>query len=239
MSIVDEVREINVWKRGDQRAPHKPLLLLYVIGQYQAGHSRLISYTDVEKPLRQLLIDYGPYRKAHHPELPFWHLYSDGIWELTKVEIPSERVGSASVKRNLLVESGAMGGLKEAYYEQIQDPNISQQVVDTLLHENFPSSVHEDLLRAVGFDEGIPITKRKRDSKFREKVLRAYQYRCAICGYSGRIGDALVAVEAAHIKWHQAGGPDTHPNGIALCSLHHKLYDRGMITTEQTIALQT
>jgi putative restriction endonuclease len=40
----------------------------------------------------------------------------------------------------------------------------------------------------------------------------------------------LVGVEAAHIKWHQAGGPDTNPNGIALCSLHHKLFDRGMIT---------
>jgi len=36
-----------------------------------------------------------------------------------------------------------------------------------------------------------------------------------------------IALEAAHIKWHQAGGPDQEMNGIALCSLHHKLFDRG------------
>src|SRR5690606_34370718 len=39
-----------------------------------------------------------------------------------------------------------------------------------------------------------------------------------------------VGVEAAHIKWHQAGGPDIEENGIALCSLHHKLFDRGVFT---------
>jgi putative restriction endonuclease len=43
----------------------------------------------------------------------------------------------------------------------------------------------------------------------------------------------LVAIEAAHIQWHQAGGPDHEDNGIALCSLHHKLFDRGVFTISQ------
>ena len=30
-----------------------------------------------------------------------------------------------------------------------------------------------------------------------------------------------------HIKWHQAGGPDIEVNGLALCVLHHKLFDHG------------
>lgn len=230
MSIVDKVGDINIWKRGDQRAPHKPLLILYLLGQYRAGHSRLISFSDVESPLRQLLIDFGPHRKVHHPELPFWHLYNDGIWDLVNIEIPSERIGSASVKRSLLIDQNAEGGLKQEFYDQLKDPNIARQVVQVLLDENFPNSVHEDLLSAVGLDDEITTTRKKRDPQFREKILRAYQYQCAICGYSGRIGDVLVAVEAAHIKWHQAGGPDTNPNGVALCSLHHKLFDRGMIT---------
>ena len=42
-----------------------------------------------------------------------------------------------------------------------------------------------------------------------------------------RLGLQPVALEAAHIKWHQAGGPDVEVNGLALCSLHHKLFDRG------------
>jgi putative restriction endonuclease len=73
-------------------------------------------------------------------------------------------------------------------------------------------------------------TKKKRDPKFREKILRAYGYSCAVCGFKVRLAHALVGVEAAHIKWHQAGGPDSEENGIALCSLHHKLFDRGVFT---------
>lgn len=44
------------------------------------------------------------------------------------------------------------------------------------------------------------------------------------------MGNNLVAVEAAHIKWHQAGGPDREENGLALCARHHKLFDRGVFT---------
>ena len=45
-----------------------------------------------------------------------------------------------------------------------------------------------------------------------------------------RVGNSLVALEAAHIRWHQAGGPDSEENGMALCALHHKLFDRGAFT---------
>jgi putative restriction endonuclease len=37
-------------------------------------------------------------------------------------------------------------------------------------------------------------------------------------------------LEAAHIKWHIAGGPSIEPNGLALNSLHHKLFDLGAFT---------
>jgi putative restriction endonuclease len=39
-----------------------------------------------------------------------------------------------------------------------------------------------------------------------------------------------IALEAVHIKWHNAGGPDDEKNGLALCSLHSKLFDRGAFT---------
>jgi len=37
-------------------------------------------------------------------------------------------------------------------------------------------------------------------------------------------------LEAAHIKWFQARGPDVVQNGLALCSLHHKIFDPGAFT---------
>ena len=62
---------------------------------------------------------------------------------------------------------------------------------------------------------------------FRHEVLRAYEYRCAVCEYDIRLGDELLGLEAAHVKWHAAGGPDEVQNGLALCGFHHKAFDRG------------
>lgn len=63
----------------------------------------------------------------------------------------------------------------------------------------------------------------------RELVLTAYEYRCAFCGYDGRIDAVPVGLEAAHVRWWAFGGPDDVDNGLCLCSLHHKLFDRGVL----------
>ena len=60
---------------------------------------------------------------------------------------------------------------------------------------------------------------------------------CAICGFDVNLGLQPVALEAAHIKWHQAGGPDEEVNGLALCSLHHKLFDRGAFTLSNELEI--
>ena len=39
-------------------------------------------------------------------------------------------------------------------------------------------------------------------------------------------------LEAAHIQWHAAEGPDTVANGLLLCVLHHRALDRGVIGLE-------
>jgi len=42
--LQQKITNITIWKKGDQRAPHKPLLLLYVLAQYKQGHDRLFDY---------------------------------------------------------------------------------------------------------------------------------------------------------------------------------------------------
>jgi putative restriction endonuclease len=61
--------------------------------------------------------------------------------------------------------------------------------------------------------------------KFRELVLTAYTRRCACCGFRH---DELL--DAAHIieDRHELGKPEV-PNGLALCSLHHRAFDRHFI----------
>ena len=58
-----------------------------------------------------------------------------------------------------------------------------------------------------------------------------------MCGFDVRLGNQLVALEAGHIMWHQAGGPDTENNGLALCTMHHKLFDRGVFTISDSMTV--
>ncbi|MDP2359507.1 MAG: HNH endonuclease [bacterium] len=60
---------------------------------------------------------------------------------------------------------------------------------------------------------------------FRERVLAAYSRRCTCCGF--RHEEML---DAAHIipDAHQQGRPIV-PNGLSLCTLHHRAYDHALI----------
>jgi putative restriction endonuclease len=51
-----------------------------------------------------------------------------------------------------------------------------------------------------------------------------------VTGWDLRINNVGAGLEAAHIKWHTAGGPCVEANGIALNALHHKLFDLGAFT---------
>ena len=61
--------------------------------------------------------------------------------------------------------------------------------------------------------------------RFRRDVLRAYRSRCAVCSTRNR-----ELVEAAHIiGWREPGGVEAVVNGLALCAIHHRAYDRNLL----------
>nr|WP_033738915.1 HNH endonuclease [Helicobacter pylori] len=66
---------------------------------------------------------------------------------------------------------------------------------------------------------------------FRESVLRAYNYRCAITGRSLSI-DGRCLLEAAHIIPYRDGGSFAVDNGIALSYEMHKMFDNGLFSFE-------
>ncbi|ADU29390.1 phosphorothioated DNA-binding restriction endonuclease [Evansella cellulosilytica] len=224
--LIDKITNLSIWKKGDQRAPHKPLLILYALARLQSSQERLLSYSEARGKLTELLVEFGPQRRSYHPEQPFVRLQRDGIWELDKLEMePNNRK---------LLKNEVSGGFSEQVYNLLlNNNNLIRKVTDIILNNHFPETIHDDILMHVGLDIDFK-GKRSRDPNFRNKILRAYEYSCAICGYNVRLGNNLVGIEAAHIKWHQAGGPDNEENGIALCSLHHKLFDRGVFTLTET-----
>jgi len=69
------------------------------------------------------------------------------------------------------------------------------------------------------------VSTKVRASGFRDKVLRVYDHRCAFCDIQ------LDLVDAAHIlPVASTGSTDDTPNGVALCALHHRAYDAGLVT---------
>lgn len=225
--LKNRISKLSIWKKGGVRAPHKPLLILYALGRLQDRSSKLLSYEDVRNKLKDLLKEFGPKRKSYHPEEPFIRLTKDGIWSL------SVDPSTVDISDKWLLTNGIHGGFTEDIYSLlIDDNNLVRDIAELVLNEHFPETLHEDILTAIGLnlERG---SKRIRDASFRDRILQAYEYSCAVCGFNVRLGNTLVAVEAAHIKWHQAGGPDREENGIALCAMHHKLFDRGVFTINQ------
>ncbi|WP_459925455.1 phosphorothioated DNA-binding restriction endonuclease [Desulfatiferula olefinivorans] len=237
--IKDLFDHITLWKKGGQRAPHKPLLLLIALAHCIQEKDRFISFADIYDPLKQVLMEFGPTRKIYHPEYPFWRLQNDGIWELTNTEHVAGRPGKSDARKGELITYNVQGGFNKDIYDYlVSHKEEIPEIALSILEKNFPASIHEDILQAVGLDlDFAEQIKRTRDPNFRDKILNAYEYRCAVCGFNVRVGTSLVALEAAHIKWHQAGGPDVEKNGVALCSLHHKLFDRGAFTLSDTMKI--
>ncbi|ABM96819.1 phosphorothioated DNA-binding restriction endonuclease [Methylibium petroleiphilum] len=222
--------QLNVWRNGDKRAPHKPLLILLALASWQRG-AREMRFAECEQKLGELIREFGPAAKAVHPEYPFWRLQNDGLWVVEADQEMRTRQSNSDPLKSELRAAGARGHFFADVAEELERrPALIGRVAQRVLDAHFPETLHEDILAAVGLEvseETESTTRRRRDPNFRNAVLQAYQYRCAVCELDLRIGSITVGLEAAHVKWHQARGPDAVHNGVALCSLHHKLFDLG------------
>ena len=73
-----------------------------------------------------------------------------------------------------------------------------------------------------------------RSPQFRQAVLNAYGNCCAMCGIQ------LELIEAAHLVPHaHPRGLDVVPNGVALCNLHHKSLDTGLLYIDAGYSIRT
>jgi putative restriction endonuclease len=230
-SILRQFRELNVWRRGEERAPHKPLLVLLALGRLQSGAPRLLPFDEIENPLSRLLEEFGPPRKSIHPELPFFHLQTDGVWEIDEQAPLTRRRGSKNPLRTELRKWRVGGGFTPKLYEELKErPEAVRELAREVLSAHFPESLHESIAGAVALDLEGSRRSLRRDPAFRSDVVAAWDHRCAFCGFGAQLDNADIALDAAHIRWCQFGGPDTLNNGLACCSIHHHAFDRGAIS---------
>jgi putative restriction endonuclease len=101
--------------------------------------------------------------------------------------------------------------------------------LNTIIEEN--RDINQSILNEISESRKkvvINVTKRVRDSSFRERILVAYSYKCAVCGLQMKL------IDAAHIL--PVGVDDSNDatsNGIALCALHHRAYDRALVAFDE------
>lgn len=227
--LVRRIEEIGQWQRGAERAPHKPLLLLYAIGRAARREPRMVSYSAVEPVLRRLLEQFGAPGRRPSPEYPFWYLQNDGLWELDAVDEVLPRRAGRKEPRVSVLRAGISGGLPEWAFEMLaSDRRLRTRIIRFLLARNFPRSLHGDICAELGLPS-VSVSDRRRDAQFRQDVLRAYRSRCAVCGFDVRLCHQPFGVDAAHLMWWQAGGPCETPNGLCLCAVHHRALDRGAV----------
>jgi putative restriction endonuclease len=71
----------------------------------------------------------------------------------------------------------------------------------------------------------VQLSKKMRDNSFKARVLNAYGNKCAFSGIQLKLVDAAHIVPVSYEK-----STDETSNGIALSALHHRAYDKGLIT---------
>lgn len=235
--------------RDARYAPHKPLLLLMALGRIQQGQPARFTFAEIESALKQLLTEFGPSNAPNTRHLPFWHLRSDEQGQLWSLQLPPDlQDHPRGTAPNLVAlrRKEVSGGFSAAVEQGLRShPHLIPALARDLLQSTFPETLHEDIANAIGLDltdtapalkdvEAVYQTRQRkqRNPVFRERVLRAYEYRCCVCGFDLRLGHMPAGLEAAHIQWHTVGGPDIESNGLSLCALHHKLFDLGAFTLE-------
>lgn len=164
--------------------------------------------------------------------MPFFHLEED-LWDLE-----GEPGVELTDQPGRLAKAQARGRLRPEVEQLLTRPEVLSRAARLLLDDHFTESYTDPITSAVGLDLGADLgarlvtrvsVVRPRDPAFREAVLAAYGFTCAMCGFDGRLGRDPAGIEAAHVRWHGHGGADRVDNGLALCSLHHTLFDLGVL----------
>jgi putative restriction endonuclease len=242
--VLTRLTTFRQYQQDGQRVPHKPLLVLLALSRLQDTGTSALPWSAAETQLADLIAEFGPPSKtarAQSAAYPFTRLRRDDIWSID-APVPDDNLTT-------LREHRVTGRLDEGLELALRaNPGLLRQAARRLVEGHFPMTVAPDVLTAVGLDPEAVISattvtdelaeRRKRSSSWPQLILAAWDRQCAFCGYDGQLGGAAVGIEAAHVRWFNLGGPDTEDNGMALCSLHHKLFDRGAIGLDHDHRIQ-
>jgi putative restriction endonuclease len=160
------------------------------------------------------------------------------------------RAEGAPVELGLLNAEGAVSGRAQAAVRTISATDFDRildlgiDVEDEMLPRMDPrdSAMLHEPRTPFAFEQAreriaLLTSRAVRDRAFRKVVLKAYGERCAITGLRLINGGGRAEAEAAHIRPVEANGPDIVNNGIALSGTVHWMFDRGLISLSDDMAV--
>jgi hypothetical protein len=146
------------------RAPHKPLLLLWLFGRLAATGSSLARYAEAEEPVSGLINDFGPPARPatarQRAAMPFVHLERE-LWDL-RDSAGAEIGPGAPERRTWLLDRHAVGRLRPEVERLLADPANLAAAARLLLDLHFTPVLAElicaevDLCAAGGAGPGSP-----------------------------------------------------------------------------------
>lgn len=241
------------------RAPHKPLLLLAIIDLFEQGSIKA-NLIELNSDLGELFTVYWsrvmPPDHGGNIALPFFHLKSEGFWEL--VPHPGKENFLSTVHQirsiNQLLDTVIGAKLDEELYELLCAEKSRNLLRTTLIEQYFAPKLQLVLaeqsftnVQAYHYSQKLLEDARKeqetkevlpekpyqsdiRDQGFRRAIVTAYNHRCALCGIRMLTPEGHTVVEAAHIIPWSTSHNDNPRNGIALCKLCHWSFDEGLLS---------
>lgn len=236
---LSQLLAVRQHQRGGQRSPHKPLLILLALGQLAATGSSDLDWAPTAGKLGELLAEFGPPSTTSPTQAaayPFARLRSDRVWTLSR-DVPMDLVSP-------LNSEPLVGRFVPQVEAELHRPDVMYATARAIVDAEFPASLADDVLRAVGLDpdmvggDSLSAASRRRSAGWPAQVIAAWDRQCAFCGYDGQLGMGSVGLEAAHVRWFNYEGPDRLDNGLALCALHHKLFDRGALGLSSDYRIQ-
>lgn len=140
---------------GQVRVPHKPLLLLWLFGQFAATGSSEASYQQAEEPVSQLINDFGPpvasaAAARQRAAMPFVHLERE-LWDLRDAT-GKEIAPDAPERRAWLLDRGAVGRLRPPVERLLADPATLAAAARLMLDLHFTPVLAELICAAVDLD---------------------------------------------------------------------------------------
>jgi len=154
-ALVDTFLRLRVWTRGQEPAPHKPLLVLYALGQLHCHKRRVLTFKEVDDALPKLLAIYGSTRTPPQASYPFWRLQHDGVWTVTADSELQPRASNTDPKRSELLSKNAKGGFVPDICDKLlASPELVNKVAEAICKIYMPNKDRSQIFNLVGLPNG-------------------------------------------------------------------------------------